>query len=514
MKAALGRLTDLLLVLLVTLGAVAVQGYHLGVDDAEIYQPAIKRVIDPSLYPSRAEFFLSHARLGHLSLLVGKSARLFHLSPDTAILLWHIAGVLLIVFAGWRLARTLFTTRRAVWGAVLTLALTLSVPVAGTALVIADPYLTARSFSTPLSLLAIDAFLRGKRVGTLFYLAATGFFHPQMVAYTAALLLIFALPTLRFPGFSAARAAAVPGLFKSFSLQPAAGPYRELLYSRTFFFASMWRWWEFVGIVVPLLLLQACARAPLRGLTPACRQLLRASVVFGWVSTAFWLLFATSRRFDSFERLQPMRSLDLIYIFMFLLLGALAAEYLLRARPLRWAALFVPLAGGMCALNGALYPASPHVELPGHAGGNAWLEAFFWVRADTPKDALFALDPSYLVLPGEDQHGFRAVAERSRLADFYKDCCVATMFPELTGAWVRDLQALHGWRSFTAPDFERLYRTTGVDWVVLERHVAGLDCPYAGSGVWVCRIGNGPETGKTPRSRGAQKPGMGVAGLE
>lgn len=496
MKAAPDRLVDLLLLIFIPFLGGSVQGYRLGVDDAEIYQPAIKQVMDPSLYPSRAEFFLSHARLGHLSLLAGGSARLLHLSADTAILLWHVLGLFLLVFAGRRLAQTLFSTRRAVWGAVLTLALTLSVPVAGTALVIADPYLTARSLSTPLSLLAVDTFLRGSRAGALLFLVATGLFHPQMVAYTGALLLFLALPALRF---SAVRAAAVPGLLKSFSLQPASGPYRELLYSRTFFFAAMWRWWEFLGIAVPLLLLGACARAGFGVLTPACRRLLRASVWFGSMATALWLLFAASPRFDSLERLQPMRTLDLIYIFMFLLLGALTAEYLLRARALRWAALFIPLAGGMFALNRALYPASPHIELPGRAGGNAWLQAFFWVRGHTPKDALFALDPSYLLLPGEDQHGFRAVAERSRLADLYKDSGAATMFPELTDAWVRDLHALHGWNHFTAADFSRLRREEGVSWVVLERPVPGLNCPYARGGVWVCRTGKGSETGTDGR---------------
>ncbi len=494
MKGTPGRLTELFGVSLITLSAVLVQGYHLGVDDAEIYQPAIKQVIHPSLYPSRAEFFLSHARIGHLAFVAGGSARLLHLSADTAILLWHLVGVLLMVFAARRLARTLFTTRRAIWGAVLTSALTLSVPVAGTALVIADPYLTARSLSTPLSLLAVDAYLRGSRAGALLYLAATGLFHPQMAVYTGALLLFLALPLSRFTS-PAWRAAGVPGVLKSFSLQPSTGPYHDLLYSRTFFFASLWRWWEFLGIAVPLILLQVCARAEFDVLTPACRRLLRASVVFGWLSTAVWLVFAASPRFDSLERLQPMRSLDLVYVLMFLLLGALAAEYLLRARPLRWAALFVPLAGGMFALNRALYPASPHIELPGSAGGSAWLEAFLWVRGHTPTDALFALNPSYLVLPGEDQHGFRAVAERSRLADFYKDSGVATMFPELTGAWVRDIHTLDGWDRFTAADFHRLRRDAGVTWVVLERPVAGLDCSYDRGGVRVCRIGNSPETG-------------------
>ena len=51
------------------------------------------------------------------------------------------------------------TSNRARWGGVALLASVLSVPVAGTALAIMDPYFTARSLSTPLTLLAIAFYL-------------------------------------------------------------------------------------------------------------------------------------------------------------------------------------------------------------------------------------------------------------------------------------------------------------------------------------------------------------------
>jgi hypothetical protein len=43
--------------------AVLVHGYHLGVDHAAIYVPAIRRAADPKLQPFGAEFFVSHAHL-------------------------------------------------------------------------------------------------------------------------------------------------------------------------------------------------------------------------------------------------------------------------------------------------------------------------------------------------------------------------------------------------------------------------------------------------------------------
>src|SRR5579883_2621402 len=51
--------------------AVLVHGYHLGVDDAEIYVPGIKKAADPDLYPFGAEFFQHHANLSLFPNLVG-----------------------------------------------------------------------------------------------------------------------------------------------------------------------------------------------------------------------------------------------------------------------------------------------------------------------------------------------------------------------------------------------------------------------------------------------------------
>ena len=66
----------------ITMLAVAVHGYHLGVDDSAIYVPAIKRVADPNLYPFGSAFFMTHAHLSIFAELVGSSARLSHLPVD------------------------------------------------------------------------------------------------------------------------------------------------------------------------------------------------------------------------------------------------------------------------------------------------------------------------------------------------------------------------------------------------------------------------------------------------
>jgi len=36
-----------------------------------------------------------------------------------------------------------------------------------------------------------------------------------------------------------------------------------------------------------------------------------------------------------------------------------------------------------------------HLELPTMVSSNPWLQAFAWIRQNTPADAYFALDPQY-----------------------------------------------------------------------------------------------------------------------
>ena len=150
---------------------------------------------------------------------------------------------------------------------------------------------------------------------------------------------------------------------------------------------------------------------------------------FGLVFTAAGMLLASSPHFENYTRLQPMRAFHLVYVVMFLVTGAVAGEYLLKNRAWRWVALFAPLAAGMWVVGWQAFPSSPHLEWPGATPRGEWGSAFRWVRDHTPKDAVFALDPDYLLLPGEDMHGFRAVAERSVLADRVKDSGVVSLFP-------------------------------------------------------------------------------------
>ena len=384
--------------------------------------------------------------------------RWLHVPLAWAVLAFHVLGIYLLLLAGHWLATLCFTRARAQWAATVTLASVLTVPVAGSALPIMDPYLTARSLSTPLTVFALAAILAARPAAAVVLLAITALLHPQMAAYGVALVVLLSLPRFAPTRVPAEEALAGSiGFFvrlpAGFHLGPAQEPYRQTLYSRTFFFAWAWTWYEWAGALLPLAILFAITRIRSSVITPLAARLCRALLVLGGISIAAFLVFSSSTYFDDFVRLQPMRSFQLIYIVMFLLLGGLAGEYLLRDKVWRWLLLFVPICATMYGVDRSLYPASHHLELPGRAVANPWLQAFDWVRHNTPEDAVFALPPRYLLTPGEDNHGFRAIAERSMLADWVKDSGVASVFPQMAPEWEREQQLTRGWEHYTEPDF-------------------------------------------------------------
>ena len=483
-----GRATPIAATLALTALAVLTHGYHLGADDAAIYVPAIKRVADPSLYPFGSAFFMSHAHLSFFSEIVGNSARLTHLPIDLAIFAWHFAGIWLLLLAAWRLAAVCFQSDSARWGSVVLLAALLSVPVAGTALVIMDPYLTARSLSTPATMFTIACYLSNQWKQALAWLLLTALVHPQMSVYAVVFLGCFTLMR-RFAasdGLTLALPASLPFLYP---FQASRGPARQALFSRTYFFVGNWTWYEWSGIAAPLALLWWFSAITPRGTKPAFRTLAAALVPFGLLSAFAGVLLGIPTWLENYTRLQPMRSFHLAYVIFFVLVGGLLQEYVLFNSRWRWLCLFVPLAAGMWLLQWSSFPASRHVEWPGSHSANMWTSAFLWIRDHTPKDAVFALDPDYMLSPGEDMHGFRAVAERSVLADLVKDSGAVSLFPQLADEWNRETQAESGWADFHQRDFEKLATEYPVTWIVtLNPAPVGMVCPYHNQHVAVCRV--------------------------
>jgi hypothetical protein len=477
--------------LAMTGAAVLVHGYHLGVDDAAIYVPAVKQAARPGLYPFGAEFFMSHAHLSLLPALLGGFARVTGLSTDLVIFASHVLSIFLLLLAAWRLACACFRSDGARWGGVGLLAAVLATPVAGTALVIMDPYVTARSFSAPATLFSIAYFLSNRPATALLWLLFTALVHPQMFVFGAAFLGCMAVARrLDAIPRMASVAAVLPFIW---SFEPVRGPAREALFSRTYFFVSQWTWYEWLGAIAPVLLLWWFQYLKAAAVLPPFRRVARAIFPFSALFTATAIFLNSTSRLENYTRWQPMRAFHLVYLVFFVLLGGLVAEHLLCASSWRWLALFVPLAMGMHILARLSFPFSPTVELPGVAASrNNWMGAFLWIRRNTPQNAIFALDPDYMAIPGDDQHGFRAVAERSVLADQLKDSGAVSLFPELARRWKPQVEAQTGWDRFGPRDFERLEQKYNVTWVIVRRpNLAGLRCPYRNPELAVCYLGRG-----------------------
>ena len=510
MKPFLPRSVTSRLLFLASL-AVLVHGYHLGADDAEIYIPAIKRVADPRLYPFGSEFFMSHAHFSLFPDLVGDSARLTHLPINFVIFCWHIACIFLLLLASWQLVRACFLNDAARWSGVALLAGTLGVPIAGTALVIMDPYVTARSLSTPATIFMIACYVSDRPMQASAWLILTALVHPQMSVYAIAFLGCLWLTThfrSRADLFAAPGLTFFSGLPFLIELRPARGAAREALLSRGYFFVSNWAWYEWIGVFAPLALAWWCSSRRLNGTTPIFRLLLRTLVPFGLLFTVVAMVLTSSPRLENFTRLQPMRCFHVIYVIFFVTLGGVIGEYALKSNIWRWLSLFGPLAASLYFLQQSQFPSSAHVEWPGYDYQNTWNSAFSWIRLHTPRDAVFALDPNYMLIAGEDQHGFRAVAERSALADAVKDSGAVSLFPQLADHWKSQVQAQNGWEKFDRRDFERLATLYPVTWILTRSPApVGFTCPYQSEGLSVCRIDiRGPagprsSTGLPVRSR-------------
>lgn len=475
--------TDALLLVGLTVLAIAVNGYHLGAEDQAIYLPAIKQHLDPALYPANAEFFTAQTGPMLTDDLIAASLRLSHLPLEWGMLLWHTASLFGLLAACLRLARRCFPSAAGPWAAVATVAGVLATPVAGTHLLIATQYLHPRTLAAVAVVLAVVEVLdrRWLRVAGLMALAAI--LHVQM-AFFGGLFLVFL--AWRAPDRQTPASAAL--LFPlAFLFERAPAGWDEAMRTRSHYFLMRWHWYELVGLVAPLLLLwwfgEVGKRAGWRHLAHLCRRL----VAFAAFSTLGALVVSTPQ-FVRLAPFQPMRSLHILYLLFFLFLGGMLGHFLLRGKPLRWLMLFLPLAAGMFYAQRQEWPGSAHLEWPGAAPRSPWLQSFLWIRDHTPQDALFALDPWYLRRPGVDYHGFRALAERSSLADRVKDPGVSALFPPLADRWLEQARAQDGWRDFDALDFHLLKHKYGVTWVVVERPVHDLNCPYRNESVQVCRI--------------------------
>jgi hypothetical protein len=272
--------------------------------------------------------------------------------------------------------------------------------------------------------------------------------------------------------------------------------------SHSYFSLYRWAWYEWLGAIAPLFLFWLLWRLARRNgsskpnnnaeqdqTQDRLARLALAVFAFGVFHQTIAMAVQLPDSLARLSPLQPMRYLQLVYLFMALLAGGLLGRYLLANKAWRWAAYLAVINCGMFSVQWETIDAGTHIELPGTSNANPWLQAFAWVRGNTPVDGFFAMDPHYLAAPNEGFRSFRALAERSQLADAIKDAGVVTEVPSLAALWQAQLAAQQGWEHFQLADFERLKKQFGVDWVLVNypQH-AELDCRWHNDRLAVCEI--------------------------
>ncbi len=478
---------QLLYLVSLTIVAFLVMGYHPGVEDAEIYLPGVEKLLNPSLFPAYSEFFQHHAGLTLFPNLIAACVRL-RLSLDGVLLFWEIAAIFLLLLGCWKLSGLCFRNETARWAGVAMVAALLTLPVAGTALYVLDQYTNPRNIAAFGGIFAVCAVLQRKYVATALWLAFTACIHPLMSAFALFLCSLLMLME-RTKVWSEASTTVVLPL--SGWLAPASPAYHQAALLHPFHYLLKWQWYEWLGIFAPVVLLfwfgRMAPRVTAQG-SPHLLRLCRALIVYDLLSFFAALVISAPARFEVLARLQPLRSLHLLYIVLFLLIGGFLGEFVLQNHFWRWLILFLPLCAGMFLAQRSLFPASGHIEWTRASSKNPWSQAFVWTSTNTPVEAVFALDPNYSQLPGEDTHGFRAIAQRSMIADAGKDSGAVSMFPPLAEEWYQQVQARRDWKRFGPRDFVQLQLLYGVNWVILSQPgVPGLRCPYQNSAVLVCQ---------------------------
>ncbi|MGC8548539.1 MAG: hypothetical protein ACP5M4_02460 [Acidobacteriaceae bacterium] len=500
MKATLNRIRQTLapqdctpwpLIVLLTPIVLFVQGYHPYANDAGIYIAGIRKLIHPGLYRPDAPFITSHSHLSIFAPILATFVRLTHAPFAWTILTVYLLAVALFLYASWQLATRLLASPSARFGALFMAAALYGLPVAGTALYVMDPYLTARSFSTPVDLLAVAAALDRRYLRTAALIALSFLLHPLMAAYAFAFVTVMIAFQLGRPGIAIALCASGPiaAAIADFAVRhhPISPDYQQAILQpeHTYLFLARWHSYELAGAILPLILFALAARR-IGWHTPLGKVTL-AAIATGISSLLIAALFVPVRGPYLLVPLQVMRINHIIYAIGLVLFGGLIGHYSAQRHWLA-PAFFLAAFTGMAIAASLNFPGCRQVEWPGLTPINPWSQAFLWIRHNTPPNAIFAFNPSLIHQPLEDEQGFRVFSERSQLPDD-KDSGDVAVFPSLAPLWGSQRNAAAGIN--TESDAQRLARLKpyGVSWILLPpKAKTHFPCPYQNSVTKVCRL--------------------------
>ncbi|HEX4756916.1 MAG TPA: hypothetical protein VH308_03005 [Terracidiphilus sp.] len=507
--APVSKPAALMVITALTALAIAIHGYHPYAEDGGIYLMGIKKLLHPSLYPYWSGFVTLQLRYSLFAPMVAALVRATRLSLMTVMLVLYFVTTWLTLFAAWLIATRCYLNRQACYGAIALLGLWLTLPVAGTSLLLMDPYVTARSISTPFALFALAAALyvkrgidEGKRtqwgsIALLVLSLVIAFFvHPLMTGYALGCILLLAClslpaPRLRITATTCLCLTAVLLAACVDGFSPLQTPqYARVANTRTYWFLSSWHWYELLGAIAPPLVL-AMLKSSIRQRKGRPAVLLAdMAIVASITGLAIAALFARGSSHSLMvARLQPLRIFQIVYILMILAIGAAVGEGVLKRHLFRWVAVFALLGGVMLFVQLTTFPNSAHIEFPWVAPTNEWEQGFVWIRDHTAQDSVIAMDANYITDAGEDAQNFRAIADRSAIPDYSKDGGLAAIAPDLTADWIAGEAFQQGLDRATDPQRIAILRVSSARWVVLSQGASTqFDCPYSNNSMKVCRV--------------------------
>ena len=184
---------DGILVLMFTILGFLVMGYHPGLEDDGVYLSAVKADLDPALYPHDSDFFRLQLQASIFDRWIALFVRVTRIPVAWAELLWQFLSLYGILWSALRIAQKLFPERRSPWAGIALLAAMFTLPVAGTALNLADQHLHPRTMAAALILLAIDRILENKRALAVPLLLLSLLVHPIMAVFGISFCFFLAL---------------------------------------------------------------------------------------------------------------------------------------------------------------------------------------------------------------------------------------------------------------------------------------------------------------------------------
>ena len=476
--------------LVMSLLVVALHGFHPYREDGSIYVAGIERRLHSTMFRADRMFVDGHT---HLSIFSGLAAALVHLLRmplETVLFLLYLVSIVAFLYACDALAVRLFARDRERWGAMLLTGICFTLPAAATSLLIMDPYVTARSLTTPLSLFAIVCVCDRAWWRTAIVTSLVVALHPLMGVYLIAFLALFLL--IRNARIKGAVSLSLAGLFLCGMLfyfdrtSPFTAAYRQAMLGRTYFFLDNWRWYELAGLLAPLALLGAVVMTSRRD--ALIGQICCTCLLLGSTVTMASLLFVHPAYPGLLVRLQVLRAFHTIYAVGLVLLGGYCG--LRFSTSTRW--FLVPaafmVAAAMYAGDEGSYASSGHIDWPLSHSRDSWEQAFRWVQQNTPADAGFAAAPKVLTGMQADSTGFRAVAQRDILVDI-KDEGIASIFPVSAPQWL-ERQTAQGQLADleTGRDIDTL-RRYDVSWLLLPPDARSpFACPFRNAVVAVCQL--------------------------